>query len=210
MVKYDLYKVLVNIFEQDENTSNQEELEDTNTIREFVQKYSIIRGINNVLISYGYSDLATSEKDLEHIDDEDIKNISGLEQEKESVEIKNSNVLSFLKYVKNRIQLKMKDDVLDQNNKKIEVPFIIMISWKYASIPYSIITNYFNGKLTITEYKIKNSDSQVGKINKFINSRKKYIKNSPFRLLGSIFVFNDWFYNWNIRQMEEDLINRKI
>ena len=210
MVKYDLYKVLANIFEQDENISNQEELEDTNTIREFIQKYSIIRGINNVLISYGYSDLATSEKDLEHIDDEDIKNISGLEQEKESVEIKNSNVLSFLKYVKNRIQLKMKDDVLDQNNKKIEVPFIIMISWKYASIPYSIITNYFNGKLTITEYKIKNSDSQVGKINKFINSRKKYIKNSPFRLLGSIFVFNDWFYNWNIRQMEEDLINRKI
>ena len=212
MVKYDLYKVLVNIFEQDTIVDEKEELEDIKNIREIVRTYSIIKDIKNISITFGYSDLGLNESQkLEEIKDNDFVNLPKEEQEqrfetdKEFIEIKNSNVLSILKYIKRKIENKMKDKVLDQKNKPLELPFIIKISWHLGSIEYYLETNYSEEKLTVVDYQINKSKNQVNKIKRFIDLRKKYIKNSPFRLLGSIFIFNDWYYDWNIKAAEEGL-----
>ena len=112
-------------------------------------------------------------------------------------------------YIKQRMINKMREKTLDQNNKSIKLPFIIRISWKYAGINYSLNANYSNKKLIINDYIINNSTQQVPKVNRFI-SKRSVIKNSPFRLLGSILVYNDWISDWDMEEMEKDLPNRKI
>jgi len=215
--KDNLYKILMNIFEQDKIVDEKEELEDIKNIREIVRTYSIIKDIKNISITFGYSDLGLNESQkFEEIKDNDFVNLpkeegqQQFETDKEFIEIKNSNVLSILRYIKRKIENKMKDKVLDQKDKPLELPFIIKISWHLGSIEYYLETNYFKGKLTVIDYQINKSKNQVNKINRFINLRKKYIKNSPFRLLGSIFIFNDWYYDWNIEATEKGLMSRKI
>jgi hypothetical protein len=214
--KDNLYKILMNIFEQD-TIVDKEELDDIKNIRKVVKTYSIIKDIKNISITFGYSDLGLNESQkFEEIKDNDFVDLPKEEQEqqfetdKEFIEIKNSNVLSILKYIKRKIENKMKDKVLDQKNKPLKLPFIIKISWHLGSIEYSLETNYFEEKLTVVDYQINKSKNQVNKIKRFIDLRKKYIKNSPFRLLGSIFIFNDWYYDWNIEAAAEGLKRRKI
>lgn len=209
MANYNLYEILTTILEQNENVQ-EEEQKDVKTIDDFIKTYSILKGIRGILISFGYSDLGLNKsQNLENISDEDIKALPEFETQKESLEINNRNVITILRFINRRIKEKMKEKVFDQNNKLIKVPFIIKISWKYGGIPYYVEANYFNKILIINDYKVNNSTNQVDKINKFIKQRK-VIKNSPFRLLGSIFVYNDWFYDWNKEEMEKDLSNRKL
>lgn len=211
MANYNLHKILTSILEQEEEkNSNEEEQKDVKTIEDFIKTYSILKGIKNVFISYGYSDLGLSKsQDLENINDNDIKAVPELETEKEPVEINNRNAISILRFINRKIRKKMSEKVYDQNRKLIQVPFVIKVSWKFGGISYYIEANYFNKVLIINDYKINNSNIQVEKVNKFIKQRK-LIKNSPFRLLGSIFIYNDWFYDWNLEEMQKDLVNRKI
>lgn len=210
MAKNNLYKVLVNIFEQEQNDENEkkEEESDIKNIEDFLKKYKIIENVKDISISFGYSNFGLESQKLSRITDSDI--ISNFETEKKSLEINNQNVLSILRYINREIKNKIKDKLYDQNKKQIKSPFILKISWKYGAISYYVEANYFNKILTINDYTINDSNAQFQKINKFINQRKKQIKNSPFRLLGSIFIFNDWFYDWNIDKMESELQNRKI
>ena len=208
MANYNLYKVLTSIFEQEEENNQQEDKKDVITIQDFIKTYSIEKYIKNFSISFGYSKLGLEPENLENISDTDLENIEGIQTEKE-FQINNSNVMRILIYIKQRMINKMKEKTFDQNNKLIKLPFIIRISWKYAGINYSLNANYFNKKLTINDYTINNSTQQVAKINRFI-SKRNIIKNSPFRLLGSILVYNDWIFNWDIEEMEKDLPNRKI
>jgi hypothetical protein len=206
MANYNLYKVLISIFEQDENT--QEEEKDVRTIQDFIKNYSIEKYIKDFSISFGYSKLGLEKENLENISNTDLENIEGIQTEKE-FQINNSNVMRILMYIKQRIINKMREKTLDQDNKLIKLPFIIRISWKYAGINYTLSANYFNKKLTVNDYTINNSTQQVTKINRFI-SKRSVIKNSPFRLLGSILIYNDWIFNWDIEEMEKNLPNRKI
>jgi hypothetical protein len=197
--------------EDDINVENSEELEDKNdnsTIQEFIKNYSILKNIKDFSVSFGYSSLGLEEENLERISEEDIIGISDIEVEKENF-INSRNVLIILNYIKRRIINKMRIKPTDQNNKILILPFIIKVSWTYASVKYNLYSNYFNKKLTVNDYTVNNSTHQVNKINRFI-SRRSVIKNSPFRLLGSILVYNDWSYNWSIEEMEADLPNRKL
>ena len=209
MANYNLYKILTSILEQDENTQEQEEeKKDITTIQDFIKNYSIEKDIKDFSISFGYSKLGLEQENLENISDNDLENIEGIQTEKE-FQINNSNVMRILMYIKQRIINKMREKTLDQNNKSIKLPFIIRISWKYAGINYSLNANYSNKKLIINDYIINNSTQQVPKVNRFI-SKRSVIKNSPFRLLGSILVYNDWISDWDMEEMEKDLPNRKI
>ena len=209
MANYNLYKILTSILEQDENTQEkEEEKKDITTIQDFIKNYSIEKDIKDFSISFGYSKLGLEQENLENISNTDLENIEGIQTEKE-FQINNSNVMRILMYIKQRIINKMREKTLDQNNKSIKLPFIIRISWKYAGINYSLNANYSNKKLIINDYIINNSTQQVPKINRFI-SKRSVIKNSPFRLLGSILVYNDWISDWDMEEMEKDLPNRKI
>ena len=209
MANYNLYKILTSILEQDENTQEkEEEKKDITTIQDFIKNYSIKKDIKDFSISFGYSKLGLEQENLESISDNDLENIEGIQTEKE-FQINNSNVMRILMYIKQRIINKMREKTLDQNNKSIKLPFIIRISWKYAGINYSLNANYSNKKLIINDYIINNSTQQVPKVNRFI-SKRSVIKNSPFRLLGSILVYNDWISDWDMEEMEKDLPNRKI
>ena len=209
MANYNLYKILTSILEQDENTQEkEEEKKDITTIQDFIKNYSRNKDIKDFSISFGYSKLGLEQENLESISDNDLENIEGIQTEKE-FQINNSNVMRILMYIKQRIINKMREKTLDQNNKSIKLPFIIRISWKYAGINYSLNANYSNKKLIINDYIINNSTQQVPKVNRFI-SKRSVIKNSPFRLLGSILVYNDWISDWDMEEMEKDLPNRKI
>ena len=209
MANYNLYKILTSILEQDENTQEkEEEKKDITTIQDFIKNYSIEKDIKDFSISFGYSKLGLEQENLENISNTDLENIEGIQTEKE-FQINNSNVMRILMYIKQRMINKMREKTLDQNNKSIKLPFIIRISWKYAGINYSLNANYSNKKLIINDYIINNSTQQVPKINRFI-SKRSVIKNSPFRLLGSILVYNDWISDWDMEEMEKDLPNRKI
>jgi hypothetical protein len=214
MAKYNLYQILNIIFEENENLDQTEEVDqdkkDNQTIQEFIKTYSILKNIKEFTISFGYSDLGLNEEqDLESISSEDIKSIPDIETEKETLQINNQNVLKILNFIKRKITVKMIKKPKDQNNRTMILPFIIKMSWTYAGVKYNLNSNYFNKKLTVTDYNVNNSTHQVDKINRFI-SRRSVIKNSPFRLLGSILVYNDWAYDWSIKDMEQDLPNRKI
>ena len=209
MANYNLYKILTSILEQDENTQEkEEEKKDITTIQDFIKNYSIEKDIKDFSISFGYSKLGLEQENLENISNTDLENIEGIQTEKE-FQINNSNVMRILMYIKQRMINKMREKTLDQNNKSIKLPFIIRISWKYAGINYSLNANYSNKKLIINDYIINNSTQQVPKVNRFI-SKRSVIKNSPFRLLGSILVYNDWISDWDMEEMEKDLPNRKI
>lgn len=209
MAKNNLYKILVNIFEQEENDENKKEEEkDIKNIEDFLKQYKIIENIKDISISFGYSNFGLESETLSNITHNDI--ISNFETEKKSLEINNQNILSILRYINREIKNKMKEKVYDQNKKQIKTPFILKISWKHGAISYYVEANYFNKILTVNDYTINDSNAQFQKINKFIKQRKKQIENSPFRLLGSIFIFNDWFYDWNMEKMELELLNRKI
>ena len=209
MANYNLYKILTSILEQDENTQEkEEEKKDITTIQDFIKNYSIEKDIKDFSISFGYSKLGLEQENLENISNTDLENIEGIQTEKE-FQINNSNVMRILIYIKQRMINKMREKTLDQNNKSIKLPFIIRISWKYAGINYSLNANYSNKKLIINDYIINNSTQQVPKVNRFI-SKRSVIKNSPFRLLGSILVYNDWISDWDMEEMEKDLPNRKI
>lgn len=210
MIHDDLKKIFLSIIEEqvEENQDKKEEENDVNTIQDFVKNYSIEKYIKEFSISFGYSKLGLEEEELEKISDIDLQNIEGIETE-ERFQINNSNVMIILKYIKQRMIVQMRKKVYDQDNKILILPFIIRVSWKYAGINYSLNANYSNKRLIIVDYTINNSPQQVSKINRFI-SRRSVIKNSPFRLLGSILVYNDWIFNWDMQALEEDLPNRKI
>jgi hypothetical protein len=211
MIYNDLKKIFLSIIQEEvkeEMQDKQEEEKDINTIQDFVKNYSVEKYIKDFSISFGYSKLGLEEEELEKISDIDLQSIDGIETE-EKFQINNSNVMTILKYIKRRMINKMREKVYDQNNRVIILPFIIRISWKYAGIDYSLSANYSNRKLIINDYSINNSTQQVSKINRFI-SRRSVIKNSPFRLLGSILVYNDWIYDWDMKEMEEDLLDRKL
>jgi hypothetical protein len=213
MANYNLYKVLTSIFEEElprEETEEEQENKDIKTIDDFLKNYSVLKGVKNILISFGYSDLGLNKsQNLENISDDDIKALPEFDIEKESLEINNKNVITILRFINRKIREKMKEKVFDQNKKPIKVPFIIKISWKYGGIPYYIEASYFNRILIVNDYMVNNSKNQVDKVNKFIKQRK-VIKNSPFRLLGSIFIYNDWFYDWNTKNMQSELKDRRL
>jgi hypothetical protein len=210
MAKYNLYQVLNTIFEQDENLDQKEEEKDIKTIQDFIKNYSILKNIKDFTVSFGYSDLGLNEEqNLESISSEDINNVPDISTEKETLQINNQNVLKILNFIKRKIINKMIKKPKDQNNRTLILPFIIKISWIYAGVKYNLNSNYFNKKLIVTDYDVNNSTHQVDKINRFI-SKRSVIKNSPFRLLGSILVYNDWAYDWSIKDMEQDLPNRKL
>ena len=183
-----LYNVLVSIFEEKLEDDKKENVKDVKTIEDFIDNYKIFN-IKNLTVSFGYSTLGLeASENLESINLNDLKNIEGLEVETGNVfEINNNNVTKVLLYIKTKLQRSI--------NQKVSVggtllPFIIIISWSYLGINYILTSNYTNKKLIIYEYSINGSKNQVEKINTFI-SKRGVIKNSPFRLLGSILVYHD-------------------
>jgi hypothetical protein len=202
-----LYNVLVSIFEEKLEDDKKENVKDVKTIEDFIDNYKIFN-IKNLTVSFGYSTLGLeASENLESINLNDLKNIEGLEVETGNVfEINNNNVTKVLLYIKTKLQRSI--------NQKVSVggtllPFIIIISWSYLGINYILTSNYTNKKLIIYEYSINGSKNQVEKINTFI-SKRGVIKNSPFRLLGSILVYHDWVYDWNMIDFKKDVEERRL
>jgi len=210
-----LYNVLISIFEEKlEDKENTKDIKDLKNIKDVIEKYNVLPDIKNISIQFGYSNLAlTTSENLESIEDSDFSNIPKDEEEEQKEEqkekftqITNKNVFYILKYIKRKIE----NFKIQNKPKGNELPFIIKISWNFGSIRYSLEVNIYKEKMNVYSYEINNSKHQEGIINNFITERRKIIKNSPFRLLGSIFVFNDWFYGWDKKKAIEGLESRKI
>jgi hypothetical protein len=202
-----LYNVLISIFEEKLEDDKKEDIKDVKTIEDFIDNYKIFN-IKNLTVSFGYSTLGLeASENLESINLNDLKNIEGLEIETGNVfEINNNNVTKVLLYIKTKLQRSINQKVSAGGTL---LPFIIIISWSYLGINYILTSNYTNKKLIIYEYSINGSKNQVEKINRFI-SKRGIIKNSPFRLLGSILVYHDWVYDWNMIDFKKDVEERRL
>jgi hypothetical protein len=202
-----LYNVLISIFEEKLEDDKKEDVKDVKTIEDFIDNYKIFN-IKNLTVSFGYSTLGLeASENLESINLNDLKNIEGLEIETGNVfEINNNNVTKVLLYIKTKLQRSINQKVSAGGTL---LPFIIIISWSYLGINYILTSNYTNKKLIIYEYSINGSKNQVEKINRFI-SKRGIIKNSPFRLLGSILVYHDWVYDWNMIDFKKDVEERRL
>lgn len=209
---YNILELIVEQIGQKENTNVEkvQDEKDVKTIQDFVEKYQILDNIKNFSVAFGYSKLGLETETLETVSLDDLSRNEELQKdlqiEGSTIQITNNSVLKILQYISN----KMKNAI----NKKVIVegstlPFIIIISWDYAGSSYIISSNYQNKKLTIYEYTINKGKHQVEKINRFI-SKRGVIKNSPYRLLGSILVYHDWFYGWDIKTFENDIEKRKM
>lgn len=125
--------------------------------------------------------------------------------------VSNSNVLQFLRNFKQKAT---------QFATDAPPTFLFSINWVPKSNPednYTLGVSVDNrsGELKIKDvasYEVTTktqSVSALNKVSKFIKSNKKYIKNSPFRLLASVLVYNDWKYDWDIEAMQSDLPSRE-
>lgn len=175
---------------------------------DFLAKYSI-EPLTYIGIEFSY-ELSEVQKTKEQFSNNteigvEIKNISKQEIAKQS-NIVEQNVISFLKKFKQRA-------IEFANDKLTPETFAISFNWVPKNSPeenyrLTISVKNENGKLLIkdvSEYTI--SIDRISKptkpISKFIKDNKKYIKNSPFRLLASILIYNDWKYNWNLETMQK-------
>ena len=209
-----LYNILVSIVEQIQNNDidveKVEDQKDVRTIEDFLQKYEILTGIKNFSVAFGYSKLGLETETLETISLDDISKSeelqNDLQTEGATVQISNNNVLKILKYVSNKMKISINKKIMVEGST---LPFIVIISWDYAGSSYVISSSYQNKKLTIYEYTINKAKHQIEKINRFI-SKKGVVRNSPYRLLGSILVYHDWFYSWDTKKFESDIEERRI
>lgn len=204
-----LYNILQSIVEQIEENTDSINIKDIKNIKEFIDNYNITDGIKNISVTFGYSTLALGQGNFESVNVNDLKKLDkNIEIAKREFTITNNNVLNVLNYIKSKIQSKINKKVKAEDGTVL--PFIIIISWNHNSIEYKLTVNLSNNKLFVNEYSINNVDNQVDTVQNFITSRKKQINDSPFRLLGSILIFNDWLYGWDKDTFEKEIENRRI
>jgi hypothetical protein len=231
MAKINLEQVLKNnwnkLFEQTEKEENIKDIKkDYNpdgeseiilTPFDFLAKYSI-EPLTYIGIEFSYelSEVQKTREQFTNSGEIGIKttNVSNKEIAKQA-NLVEENVISFLKKFKQRAIEFANDDLTPET-------FAISFNWIPKASPeenyrLTISVKNENGKLLIKdvgEYTISidRIPKPIKPISKFIKDNKKYIKNSPFRLLASILIYNDWKYNWNleIMQKKENLDKRLL
>ena len=181
-----------------------------------LKKYSI-EPLTYISVEFSYA-LSEKQKTKEQFTNNgeigiETTNISNKEIAKQA-NLVEENVISFLKKFKQRAIEFANEDLTPET-------FAISFNWIPKASPeenyrLTISVKNENGSLFIkgvSEYTI--AIDRIAKptkpISKFIKDNKKYIKNSPFRLLASILVYNDWKYGWNLDNMwEKENLDKRL
>ncbi len=182
----------------------------------FLEKYTI-EPLSTISVELSYNLSPVQNKKEEFTSDGQI----GIEKNNNNISIANQativeeNVIAFLKKFKKRA-------IEFANEGNTPETFAVSFNWILKNNPaenyrLTISVANQNGKLQIkdvSQYSIAEdrNPKPIMPISKFIKDNKKYIKNSPFRLLASILVYNDWKYNWDIdtMQLKQNLDKRLI
>lgn len=131
----------------------------------------------------------------------------------ERTNVKSTNVLQVLRDFKSEVEA-------FSSTENFPSTFSLTFQWTPKSEPNKQHNLSLSVSKSNSEYKVKSvtsysvgvsqsNEESVNTVKRFLKNNKSYIKNSPFRLLASVLVYNDWVYDWDVEKMQANLPSRE-
>lgn len=171
--------------------------------QQFLDKYSVQ--------SFSYVGVKLSYDTFEVQDG--VENYTTKSQQFQRTNVNSNNVVQVLRDFKSEVES-------FSNVENFPSTFSLTFQWTPKGSPneqhnLSVSVQKKNSTYTVrsvTSYSVgisPSNEESVNTVKRFIKSNKRYLKNSPFRLLASVLVYNDWKYGWDVELMQSNLQSRE-